>query len=401
MPNTFFPLSVLQDVRAPDQTTAKCGKCGLYKTCNSPKMEPTGRGKRDVLVVGEAPGEREDEVGRQFVGKTGKILRDALVTVGLNPDRDCVFDNALRCRPPNNRIKDDRAVEYCRPNVLNTIKAHDPKVIVLLGGKAVRSVIGHLWKEDVGPVKRWAGWKIPSQKWNTWICPTFHPSFVSRENSVVLSRMFLKHVGAAAELHADRPWDKIPNYRKEVEVVFDHKEAAEFIRRLSVGSRAVAFDYETNMLKPESERAVIVCCAVSDGKRTVAYPWVGEAVKATKELLRSRVPKIASNMKFEERWTLKHFGVGVRNWRLDTMLASHVLDHRELITSIKFQSFVRLGQTSYDDHIKPYLKSKLPGGYAINRIRDADMTDLMLYCGLDALLEWQVAKIQKKELDQA
>ena len=402
MPNTFFPLSVLKETRAPDQLLAKCGWCKLCQNpdLRSPKMRPTGMGRRDVLIIGEAPGRSEDERNRQFVGKTGRFLRERLQGLGINPDRDCTFDNALRCRPPNNKIPNPEMVEWCRPNVLQTIKDVKPKVIILFGKHAVKSVIGYLWRENVGDVSRWVGWKIPVQKWNCWVCPTYHPSFVMRQESKVLDKLFVGHL-ANALIEEERPWKKVPDYKSQVEVCFDVSKAVRTLDKLATGTRPVAFDFETNMLKPDHEASTIVCCSASDGKQTIAYPWVRETREATKKLICSRVPKIASNIKFEERWSQAKLGCGINNWdrSLDTMLCSHVLDNREEINSIKFQAFVRLGQESYDDHIKPYLQTRTGGGYAINRIKEVDLTDLLLYCGLDSLLEWRVAKLQKEELD--
>jgi len=88
-------------------------------------------------------------------------------------------------------------------------------------------------------------------------------------------------------------------------------------------------------------------------------------------------------------------GHRVRNWYWDTMLASHVMDNRPGITSIKFQSFVLLGQSSYDDHIKKFFQS--PKGEERNQIDLIDMDDLLLYNGLDSLLQYKVG-IKQMEL---
>jgi hypothetical protein len=78
------------------------------------------------------------------------------------------------------------------------------------------------------------------------------------------------------------------------------------------------------------------------------------------------------------------------------MLAAHVLDNRSDTKSLKFQAFVLLGQESYDDAIKPYLKSK--GSNDKNRITELDLEAVLRYCGMDAILEWHVAMKQAKKL---
>ena len=154
-----------------------------------------------------------------------------------------------------------------------------------------------------------------------------------------------------------------------------------------------SFDYETDRIKPDGDDSRIVSCSVWwDGEKTIAFPWHGEAIKAMRELLRSPLPKIGCNLKFEDRWTRKILGHRVRGWYWDTMLAAHVLDNRPGVTSIKFQSFVLLGQTSYDDHIKRFLKGA--SGEETNQIDQIDVNDLLLYNGLDSLLQFKVGSKQ-------
>ena len=114
------------------------------------------------------------------------------------------------------------------------------------------------------------------------------------------------------------------------------------------------------------------------------------------KLLRSDRPKIAANIKFEERWTRRVFGHSVRNWAWDTMQVAHILDNRRGITGLKFQSFCLLGMEPYNNGVKSYIEGE--GGNGPNRLRETDMADLLLYNGLDSLLEWKLAKMQRKEL---
>lgn len=394
----FFALSTLMAAKKPLPMVADCANCRLCNGCNTPFMKPSGEGKKKILVVGQAPRANEDDKGQPFVGADGRDVRSIISSCGLDSEVDVRWTNALICRPPHDRIKDERAVEYCRPNLIKTIEEFKPKVIILLGPTAVKSLIGFLWKEDVGGLNPWVGWKIPAQRFNAWICPTWHPSYLREKEHPVRNMMFAEQIKEAV-LTTKRPWKDIPDFKSQVEVIFDTDKAAQLIDKFARSKRPVAFDYETNMLKPDIDRAKIVCCSLSDGKRTIAFPWCGRVIEAMRRFLRSRVRKIASNMKFEHRWSLAKLKVQVRNWYKDTMLKSHVLDNRPGINSIKFQAFVRLGQESYDEHIKPFLKSE-GGGYDENRIDEVDPHDLMVYCGLDSLLEWWVASLQHKEMNR-
>lgn len=397
----FFAGSTLRQP-PPERSLPQCGACGLYELCESPKMPVSGGGKRKILFVAEAPGKDEDEQGTQLVGQSGKFLRRVLRGFDFDLDRDGWKTNALICRPPKNRKPRPQEIGFCRPNVMRTIRELKPNVIVLLGGSAVDSVLGTIWGEDTGGINRWVGWDIPCHALNAWVCPTWHPAYLLREEDPVLENQFKAHLSWAVA-HTRRPWlNKPPNLAADVRKVFDPDEAARWLRKCATQQRgAIAWDYETDRLKPDGDDARIVSCAVAWGRegpeKCIAYPWHGEAIKATGELLRSPIPKIASNLKFEDRWTRRAFGHRVRNWVWDTMLAAHVADNRPAITSVKFQGFVRYGVPVWNDKVEPFLKTK--GSSAVNKILEQiDINDLLEYNGLDALIEFKVAVHQMQEL---
>lgn len=398
----FFPTVATAPSRRDMLTLVPlCGACKLNTKCRSPLMPLDGRGKKRVMVIGEAPGAEEDLEGRPFVGASGKFLMECLEGTGLDLRRDCWIINSLSCRPENSVIDNERKIDFCRPRVIKFIREKKPEVVILLGGTAVKSVLGWLWKEDVGNVTRWAGWQIPSQEINAWVVPTFHPSHVLRQlkerpNERVLQAYFQRHLYEAAQL-TGRPWEEVPDYKSRVEILLSPEQAARRIRQVYQNAQEVAFDYETTTLKPDGPHASIFACAVSSGKETVAYPWLKETAQATAEMLSSRVPKLGWNLKFEDRWTRRKMGFWVQNCVYDGMQGAHVLDNRKGITSLKFQAFVNLGLGAYDAGIKPFLKSK-GGTNSPNRIREAPLKDLLLYCGLDSFLEYKLCKMQMKSL---
>jgi hypothetical protein len=293
-------------------------------------------------------------------------------------------------------------IDWCRPNVLNTMDELKPKCVILLGSKAVRSVIGELWKEDVGGIKVWAGFRIPNHRPNAWVAPTFHPSFVMRQekDKGMTLRFFERHLKAAFDAAESRPWKEVPDYEKQVTPIYSPTDAAKVIRRFIRRGGNVAFDIETTCLKPDGEDAQIVAASLChNGEQTIAYPWAGDAIQATKELLLSDVGIISHNMKFEDRWVMAKLGIKVKRWVWDSMAQAHVLDCRKGVKSLKFQAFARLGQPSYDDHIKPFLQGKEKSGGSQNRVKEIDMMQLLTYCGLDSLLCYLIAVQQAKELN--
>jgi DNA polymerase len=386
----FFQSSVVQRA-APPSLIPRCGQCGLYKTCHSPKIKPYGKGAQRVLVVGEAPGKVEDEQGRPFVGPAGQYLRKALYRFGADLDEDAWTTNALICRPPDNATPDVKQISYCRPNVLAAIRKYEPNVIVTLGKSALVSVLEGYWR-NVEALERWIGWQIPLER--HWICPTYHPAYLLRVKSGQLDRLFSGHLQAAFELLEPPP--KQPNWEQQVEVLLDDQAACDAILSLEAEGGWVAVDYETNCIKPEWPEGRIISCALANARRTISYLWTPAVWKATEHLLRSeRVQKIAANLKMEERWTRHVFGRGVTNWGWDTMLASHCLDNRPGICSLKFQALVKLGVPSYNETIEPYLASH-KGPY--NRQEEIYPPALLTYGGVDARLEYELAMIQRKEM---
>lgn len=108
-----------------------CSKCALRKGC---KNVVPGEGSADaqILFIGEGPGEKEDELGRPFVGSAGKFLDEMLSSIKLER-KDVYITNVVKCRPPGNRDPLPEEVAWCWPWLLEQIKIIKPKLIVTLG----------------------------------------------------------------------------------------------------------------------------------------------------------------------------------------------------------------------------------------------------------------------------
>jgi uracil-DNA glycosylase family 4 len=387
----------------------QCQACGLFKTCESPKMPMDGKGKKRILILGEAPGGDEDREGRPFVGKAGKYLKSVLRANGIDMRRDCWITNSIICRPPKNATPTDKQVAFCQPNLVKTLRQIDPVVIIVLGTSAIASIIPMLWQtkrnKKIGGASRWAGFVIHNRKPNAWVCPTFHPSYVHHSendaNGKVVQLLFERHITKAVKMvKKGVPWpDGPPDEKKEIQVIHSPKEAAKEIRVNMAFGGLTAFDFETNMLKPDHHKAEIVSCSICfRGETTIAYPWHGEAIEETRRYLAGSMPKIGANIKFEDRWSRHHLGTPVNNFKWDCVNGAHVIDHRRGITSVKFQSFVLEGTPDYAGHISSYLESEDDTGYGVNRIREIDLTDLLIYNGIDSLVEYRVGIKQAKKL---
>ena len=96
----------------------------------------------DLLIIGEAPGEKEDLEGKPYVGKSGKLLNDLLNQAGIDYEKDVYFCNVIKCRPPKNRKPTKKEINIHKPWLMQQIKLIDPKFIILTGSTAMRTILG-------------------------------------------------------------------------------------------------------------------------------------------------------------------------------------------------------------------------------------------------------------------
>ncbi len=389
--------------------TLSCAACGLYKFVMSPRMKPYGEFRKRIMVIGEGPGEEEDRKGKPWQGKMGQVLQRKYKQLGINLFKDCLSLNAVNCRPVdkkgNNRPPTEQEIACCRPKVLSVIKQYQPHVIILQGGAAVSSLISYRWGGSAqNGITAWRGWTIPDRKFNAWICPTFHPSFVERqeeENEVeVIWTEDLKRAFAKAE----EPLPQFPDEKEAVVITYDAEKVLTQI--LKEKPPLLAFDIETTGLKPynkEDHQIVSISFCWEEGRAyAVPFPTEEKPLRLLKRVLEHpNIGKIAANMKYEDNWLTFLHEIEVNPWTFDTMQAAHVLDNRPGITGLKFQSYVRFGLMSYEAEVAPYLKS--PSSNTPNRVLELveDRTlfeKLLLYNGIDALMTYRLALVQMEEM---
>ena len=152
-----------------------CVKCSLSTTR---KNVVFGRGNPNskLFVVGEGPGQQEDELGLAFVGRAGKMLDSGFLSVGIDTNEDCYISNIVKCRPPNNRKPLANEVKECMPWLNEQIELIKPKVIVLAGSTAVQSYLN-----IDEPISKLRGkWIV---KEDIKYMPIFHPSYLLRNPS--------------------------------------------------------------------------------------------------------------------------------------------------------------------------------------------------------------------------
>lgn len=370
-----------------------CQNCGLDRGCITPYMKPYGKGKKGILLIGEAPGVNEDETGIPFVGKSGNYLAKTLSSLGIDMDEDCVRTNACRCHPKGNRTPTDTQIKNCRRYLYELIEEMKPKKIITFG-VGLKGLIGH--KMSIDKMATWVGWSIPDQDLEAMVFPLYHPAYVLRNaDNPVYSLYFKKHLKNAVN-HSGKIY--VHNYKSDVVVL---KKESEIIKLLDemIKKDIVAFDYETSGLKPYNEGHRVYCASVSDGLFSYSFMLdTSDVIEKWIEFLRSDVGKIAHNMKFEEDWSRVIFKQKVNNWKFDTMLASHILDNRAGVTGLKFQTYVNFGVVGYDKNISSYIGAK--DGNDFNTLHKFPKSELLQYCGEDSLYTYKLYQLQKDLIEK-
>ncbi len=159
---------------------AACRRCAIgYERRNNVYGE--GDPYARLMVVGEGPGETEDELGRPFVGRAGQLLDRMLAAIGL-PREQVYICNTVKCRPtlpgpsgPRNRAPEPQEMENCRPFLEEQIAIVAPQVILALGSPAAKWFLGN----DFQITRMRGRWYIGPR--DTPLMITFHPAYILRQ----------------------------------------------------------------------------------------------------------------------------------------------------------------------------------------------------------------------------
>ena len=136
-----------------------------------------GISESPIMIVGEGPGQKEDEIGKPFVGDAGMLLNKMLKAINI--DRKNIYiTNVVNYRPPNNRKPEPAEIIRYSNFLREHISIIDPKILILMGSTAMESLFGSkikiskergIWKEVI----------INNKTYLTMI--TFHPAYLLRQ----------------------------------------------------------------------------------------------------------------------------------------------------------------------------------------------------------------------------
>jgi uracil-DNA glycosylase len=159
-----------------------CEKCAHLVAFRHTVVFGVGNPRAELMFVGEAPGAEEDIQGEPFVGRAGELLTKIIQTMGYQRS-EVYIANVLKCRPDlppgasGNRQPTLTEMQTCLPYLRQQIEMIRPKVMVALGGIAMRGLFG-----TAEPMKQLRG------RWHAFnsipVMATFHPSYLLRNQAL-------------------------------------------------------------------------------------------------------------------------------------------------------------------------------------------------------------------------
>ena len=130
-----------------------------------------------LMLVGEGPGQKEDEIGKPFVGDAGQLLDKMLKAINISRDK-IYITNVVNYRPPNNRKPEPQEINRYSNFLKEHISIINPKILILMGSTAMESLLG----SKIKITKERGTWKeiiINDKTYLTMI--TFHPAYLLRQ----------------------------------------------------------------------------------------------------------------------------------------------------------------------------------------------------------------------------
>ncbi len=167
-----------------EKNVINCKKCRLYQEANN-SVPGEGNINSPLVFIGEAPGAVEDQTGRPFVGRAGKLLENLLGRIGYKRE-DVWIGNIIKHRPPGNRDPMPDEIRACAPYLSLQLKTMNPLLIVTLG----RFAMHYFYKE--GTISNNKGKLLKAEKY--YIYPVYHPAAGLRNPGMLksLEEDFLK-----------------------------------------------------------------------------------------------------------------------------------------------------------------------------------------------------------------
>lgn len=307
------------------------------------------------MIIGEAPGFREDDTGIPFSGKSGLFLRKMLKEIGLDP-RSLFFTNTVACRPPGNRTPTRKESVICSSLYLRPqIALVKPKVILLLGNTALAWAKG---KKAAVTKLEGSTFKLQQNSEST--------GFLGYAVTCVPSR----HPSSVIRMEGEEGYDYLVQKFKENLLLFRNqllgiKDEIQFQDSPIALRPEIPYTYtdiETNGLNPFKPDARIHTAGFAQTTDRVSSFAVDSVPREEyiKETLR-KYPIIAHRATFEGTWYRQHYGITPCIY-FDTKVGAYIRNENDE-TGLKYQAISNLNVDPWSeeqDFENPDYKTMLP-----------------------------------------
>lgn len=332
----------------------ECRECELYKKAQTVCLIGDGKMSPEYMLIGEAPGEREDDVRKPFQGLAGSLLTGVL-RKEFHMRRDQFYiTNAVKCRPPGNRTPVIAEIRACRDYLLDEIRLVKPKKIIALGASAIKAVLN----DNRGSVKKYRFKEIRFSEFpEIPVFPAYHPSAVLR--APYRRKLFVEDLQFA--FGAERNSCKKRKYL----LVNDAREAKRILK-YAVKKNLIAVDFETTGLDTLAPDFKILTMSITWKEGTgycipIEHPEseipLDTAVSLMRYLFEGGHDVIIGghNIKYEIKCLLS-YGISVPGPIRDSMLEFALLDENypgKSLELMKLRYTSDLGKR--EKAIKPYI----------------------------------------------
>ena len=136
-----------------------------------------GNMQSSIMIVGEGPGQKEDELGKPFVGDAGNLLNKMLEAIKIERKK-IYITNVVNYRPPNNRKPEQSEINRYSKYLKEHISIIDPKILILMGSTAMEAILG-INKRISKERGQWKEVIIKQKNFKTIV--TFHPAYLLRK----------------------------------------------------------------------------------------------------------------------------------------------------------------------------------------------------------------------------
>lgn len=438
------------------ELTNQCSSCTGRTACKHPCLD-NYKGTNDILLLFGAPTKFEDDTGIPFQDNIMDWYKEKFDAIGID------FTACSKAHITGCYAKDSKALtkyqKKCDNRVVDFIKEVKPKLIIAFGSDTLNLTVAKDYTRDVSNSVRWRGFLMPYRAYGfpTWLMTTFDFSEVclqdcftniiknkeAKEHKLITTpkeieeavsfhssykiahRLFLTDIRNAV-IGYKKPIPEDPAKKIPIHVLKEKDEIIQYLRKtydyLKENKNAImTIDLETNGLKCYDADKKIYSGAIYADPTLGAFSFPLNPVYATTKYNKNDdIPKAdedivtelkhiaelnpricGANFKFDLCFLAVCLGVKLEHVVWDTVVVAHLLDPRDGITSLKFQTYI-LFSIAYEEGIHDYLKSSDEdkdkyGTNALNDIFNAPIDDVLYYNALDVVYTYSVMKEQYKQ----